>query len=167
MQRFFTVVEQGISIHSLRMEGDPILEQSVAIDEFISIHSLRMEGDTRHEMRAVLNPDISIHSLRMEGDETSVLPRRLLESFQSTPSAWRETEWLCKIHGEVAISIHSLRMEGDGTAYPRFSSSQFQSTPSAWRETLSICNKLSSSEYFNPLPPHGGRPGNRWASRTP
>ena len=124
MQRFFTVVEQGISIHSLRMEGDPILEQSVAIDEFISIHSLRMEGDTRHEMRAVLNPDISIHSLRMEGDETSVLPRRLLESFQSTPSAWRET-----------LVLWCIMM-----------SESFQSTPSAWRETLNAALQFEDKD---------------------
>ena len=79
-------------------------------------------------------------------------------SFQSTPSAWRETV----VSGQNAegntISIHSLRMEGDNFFYLihnivkhfnplpphggrllRFFSlffvSKFQSTPSAWRET--------------------------------
>ena len=38
---------------------------------------------------------ISIHSLRMEGDIVSELIFLLLEEFQSTPSAWRET---AKLH---------------------------------------------------------------------
>ena len=33
--------------------------------------------------------------------------------FQSTPSAWRETEWLSFFAMLADISIHSLRMEGD------------------------------------------------------
>ena len=55
--------------------------------------------------------------------------------FQSTPSAWRETEFT--LHGKEyeGISIHSLRMEGD-----------------VYRQ------KQTKGEYnFNPLPPHGGR----------
>ena len=34
----------------------------------------------------------------------------------------------------------------------------FQSTPSAWRETSQAVTPMWSSIYFNPLPPHGGRP---------
>ena len=56
--------------------------------------------------------------------------------FQSTPSAWRETaDTLEGIGGEI-ISIHSLRMEGD---FQKFNNTHF-------------------APYFNPLPPHGGRP---------
>ena len=81
------------------------------------------------------------------------------KTFQSTPSAWRETNIdnvgylryrLISIHslrmegdhynylhdlGAFDISIHSLRMEGDVILY-----------------TFSHCFM-----YFNPLPPHGGR----------
>ena len=56
----------GISIHSLRMEGDGKPWGAKCIRK-ISIHSLRMEGDihrTNHGRRRI----ISIHSLRMEGD---------------------------------------------------------------------------------------------------
>ena len=60
--------QQGISIHSLRMEGD--LEQPQAL-------------------RGVLV--ISIHSLRMEGDGVSDFGICETGEFQSTPSAWRET----------------------------------------------------------------------------
>ena len=42
-------------------------------------------------------------------------------TFQSTPSAWRETNECPKIIANFCISIHSLRMEGDdkytGTHY--------------------------------------------------
>ena len=56
-----------ISIHSLRMEGDPVLLRRFA--EFgISIHSLRMEGDPKAR---------------------SIIAYFLV--FQSTPSVWRET----------------------------------------------------------------------------
>ena len=58
-------------------------------------------------------------------------------SFQSTPSAWRET-------AEV----------GD----PILEEFVFQSTPSAWRETPWMLSRKSRKKYFNPLPPHGGRP---------
>ena len=34
----------------------------------------------------------------------------------------------------------------------------FQSTPSAWRETSSVPLYGQGKPYFNPLPPHGGRP---------
>ena len=56
---------------------------------------------------------ISIHSLRMEGDNAMAHLSMQYMRFQSTPSAWRETEFT--LHGKEyeGISIHSLRMEGD------------------------------------------------------
>ena len=103
----------GISIHSLRMEGDRELPDAVPAARRISIHSLRMEGDLGVFLVHALELGISIHSLRMEGDLTfsiwsidsahfNPLPPhggRLIQSlpiphfctFQSTPSAWRET----------------------------------------------------------------------------
>ncbi len=79
--------------------------------------------------------DISIHSLRMEGDIKET-PKTSMKSFQSTPSAWRETIGVVEtvtpiwdfnplpphggrrifhdvIFNDKIISIHSLRMEGD------------------------------------------------------
>ena len=59
---------------------------------------------------------ISIHSLRMEGDTTNPWFVSLPFTFQSTPSAWRETldSYCCSSWYD--ISIHSLRMEGDTKA---------------------------------------------------
>ena len=147
-------------------------------------------------------PGISIHSLRMEGDNsvTTCIPRNL--SFQSTPSAWRETNSSsCSILRQF-ISIHSLRMEGDLSAavvrylfcdfnplpphggrpisYKQYcfefvfqstpsawretavcitgnDHDLFQSTPSAWRETSILPGDSQAMNHFNPLPPHGGR----------
>ena len=55
-----------ISIHSLRMEGDPSLGRKGQAAQ-ISIHSLRMEGDA-YCNGSCPTGKISIHSLRMEGD---------------------------------------------------------------------------------------------------
>ena len=101
-----------ISIHSLRMEGDRLVDGfrqtiegfqstpsawretrspvlSLDLDP-ISIHSLRMEGDAI-PIRDAPDAIISIHSLRMEGDDRLSITT------------------ICRI----CISIHSLRMEGD------------------------------------------------------
>ena len=83
-------------------------------------------------------------------------------TFQSTPSAWRETCRLPSILNLDFISIHSLRMEGDySITHPVLRQacisihslrmegdcsfaelvckpSKFQSTPSAWRETRAV-----------------------------
>ena len=125
-----------ISIHSLRMEGDPTLDSfSNHLSEFqstpsawretsfsdfnnfrffISIHSLRMEGDPISIKPSFFVPVISIHSLRMEGDPLDHPESLVINGFQSTPSAWRET-----VNTIAKIAEWGV----------------FQSTPSAWRET--------------------------------
>ena len=101
-------------------------------------------------------------------------------SFQSTPSAWRETSilpggWKAMNHFNP-LPPHGGRqitsIDGNGAG-------SFQSTPSAWRETrfsytqagwhvISIHSLRMEGDrrtgkpnadriYFNPLPPHGGR----------
>ena len=71
----------------------------------------------------------------MEGDDAHCAMLSNIWEFQSTPSAWRETENMPDFVFITCISIHSLRMEGDDTGYA---------------DTGGIT-------YFNPLPPHGGR----------
>ena len=67
----------------------------------ISIHSLRMEGDERVRHVQGRNRCISIHSLRMEGDKIKVEQWNGKDLFQSTPSAWRETALCGAIYGGV------------------------------------------------------------------
>ena len=125
---------------------------------------------------------ISIHSLRMEGDRKCSSKSQSQLIFQSTPSAWRETVHYLSGHPEV-LHFNPLPPHGGRPPpEPSLSAIQvFQSTPSAWRETLSslmytlyheisihslrmegdrqtLCCR-SSHHHFNPLPPHGGRPG--------
>ena len=96
-----------------------------------------MEGD---QFSGHLDPAtflISIHSLRMEGDFLVQDNSCSIMIFQSTPSAWRETQPHFDFLVERVISIHSLRMEGDfKMADSANGYSLFQSTPSAWRETF-------------------------------
>ena len=87
--------------------------------------------------------NISIHSLRMEGDAADRPKRSAVKVFQSTPSAWRETNSLAALVRTIYISIHSLRMEGDVVAF-------------LGKDVI---------RNFNPLPPHGGRP-NTFAERS-
>ena len=77
----------GISIHSLRMEGDWWI---VCVGDRISIHSLRMEGDAAGQAgtagRGDFNP-LPPHGGRLY----HLHPLYANSLFQSTPSAWRET----------------------------------------------------------------------------
>ena len=80
-----------ISIHSLRMEGDPSTAATYhRRRSFQSTPSVWRETD-HGVTSARINP-ISIHSLRMEGDIAHI----------------NQSDGL-------VISIHSLRMEGDKT----------------------------------------------------
>ena len=148
-----------ISIHSLRMEGDTDI-RNISIQEIyfnplpphggrprrpadtlqervISIHSLRMEGDT-HQKSDRKERDISIHSLRMEGDKNFLSMTSCNCIFQSTPSAWRETQERCQIVFPAMdfnpLPPHGGRHDNKTNISPLYN--LFQSTPSAWRETL-------------------------------
>ena len=70
------------------------------------------------------------------GRQSSIVLRRTLDVFQSTPSTRRETGDACKLW---------------------IFETEFQSTPSTRRETRSIIYFRPRINYFNPLPPHGGR----------
>ena len=122
---------------------------------------------------------ISIHSLRVEGDYTKYCTDVGTNSFQSTPSAWRETLNECcsgchvlfqstpsawretpLTHFELSdgtISIHSLRVEGDNAGKTVWSISAI-SIHSLRVEGDILANIQSCfTAYFNPLPPRGGR----------
>ena len=165
--RQFAVGAKSISIHSLRMEGDDFVRSNCR-HNIISIHSLRMEGDPAVVGDAAEIFRISIHSLRMEGDRAISGDSWKRPAFQSTPSAWRETNFCAAGADCLVISIHSLRMEGDkmllsdgvdtwdfnplpphgGRLSPVLSSFDrgFQSTPSAWRETQIITSATQNMD---------------------
>ena len=79
-----------ISIHSLRMEGDPVLVYPLHVQFYFN--PLPPHGGRLNFFQgAKRNIFISIHSLRMEGDSRSGDFQIAAFVFQSTPSAWRET----------------------------------------------------------------------------
>ena len=153
---FFAHSSETISIHSLRMEGDSAgsmryermgfqstpsaWRETPAFLLFalwirISIHSLRMEGDLFHA--APDNQPTHFNPLPPHGGRQSLISSNSMShfSFQSTPSAWRETQNREKKPRKII----------------------FQSTPSAWRETSPVAILYTPFRNFNPLPPHGGR----------
>ena len=147
----------SISIHSLRMEGDlPVASFLLLFGYFNPLppHGGRLKG----EYSFFAFPEISIHSLRMEGDTFVTLLSIFQKSFQSTPSAWRETSFSIKLSSDLIFqSTPSAWRETARQQIHAFLAVQFQSTPSAWRETWPphMCRVVLP--YFNPLPPHGGR----------
>ena len=129
------LLEQHISIHALRGEGDGENDSKLACTELflstpsarratldfnlavfivhvISIHALRKEGDS--SIFTVLCESLNFYPRPPQGGRHSpVLCCRRSEIFLSTPSARRAT--FVQRYGRcpVCISIHALRKEGD------------------------------------------------------
>ena len=126
----------GISIHSLRMEGDRPVPPPKKSSTPISIHSLRMEGD-HSAVYAVFQRKKHFNPLPPHGGRRSERTQRgRLFVFQSTPSAWRETSPLA-FRKKAACYFNPLPPHGGRPAIKIINGlrNQFQSTPSAWRET--------------------------------
>ena len=87
----FAAINDKISIHALREEGDIQFFFDRTKAAFISIHALREEGDLHPRCNPGGWSAISIHALREEGD-ANVAKQRV----------------------DLFISIHALREEGDG-----------------------------------------------------
>ena len=93
------------------MEGDRT-DARVELEDDISIHSLRMEGDGIHFNTKQLHA-ISIHSLRMEGDDVAAEYHLNDAHFNPLPPHGGRPSVAVRIFQYIDISIHSLRMEGD------------------------------------------------------
>ena len=78
----------------------------------ISIHTLRVEGDPQR-IQSYGCYAISIHTLRVEGDFICKKIFHWYTKFQSTPSVWRVTNCSRPLPEWKDISIHTLRVEGD------------------------------------------------------
>ena len=105
----------GISIHSLRMEGDNCSHRVTL--QNVHFNPLPPYGG-RPERRCLAMKRFKFQSTPSVWRETfcSSAFRDTL-SFQSTPSVWRETDTIIPIYLDGSISIHSLRMEGDYIYY--------------------------------------------------
>ena len=151
-------LQNVISIHALREEGDRHIPQTVSKSrKFLSTPSARRatrrpSGHApcrsdfyprpprggRHRCTQVhrCGKPISIHALREEGDQGPNAGIIVISGFLSTPSARRATVLPSPARGEVEISIHALREEGDQNQQRRLTEmTEFLSTPSARRAT--------------------------------
>ena len=145
----FAAINDKISIHALREEGDIQFFFDRTKAAFISIHALREEGDLHPRCNPGGWSAISIHALREEGD-ANVAKQRV----------------------DLFISIHALREEGDGLLlssirkprnfYPRpprggrhklneylSGKSEFLSTPSARRATRTVSAYISAMIFLS------------------
>ena len=134
------------------------MESFVMIDfRNISIHSLRMEGDaigtTGTTSPGNFNP-LPPHGGRRV---TILLPKSDVATFQSTPSAWRETTGAVSGYGAGKFQSTPSAWRETNKVYYSIFPRKFQSTPSAWRETVPKLLSAVLPFHFNPLPPHGGR----------
>ena len=124
----------------------------------ISIHSLRMEGDLKLQCASWHIGIISIHSLRMEGDKIKRYLVTVRRIFQSTPSAWRETP--ARVVSNPKTSFQSTPSAWRETRYfysLRPHQGHFNPLPPHGGRLLQEGVKEMSVNNFNPLPPHGGR----------
>ena len=149
---------RGISIHSLRMEGDAAdRPKRSAVKVFQSTPSAWRETyclqwwqfrKTHH-----FNPLLPYGGRRRQHLDIPDAE----DTFQSTPSAWRETgAEFSRIPHNAFQSTPSAWRETSAEHTGQKRKALFQSTPSAWRETC-FFRYGYQSVYFNPLPPHGGR----------
>ena len=176
---FYLVPYHGISIHSLRMEGDYSHRLISALCRRFQSTPSAWRETTEHLLRRNRQSLISIHSLRMEGDVSELPVKPVRIAFQSTPSAWRETCCIRSFTCSCVISIHSLRMEGDAVSFEpyRRTAISIHSLRMEGDDTIFPCLRYLiisihslrmegdcipavfpvGSIHFNPLPPHGGR----------
>ena len=124
-----------ISIHSPRMGRDPFWPVWL-LPAMIFQSTLPAWGETAASDQTAPFIIISIHSPRMGRDVHICLGRRL-----------------------GGISIHSPRMGRDGNGKLLVLDVVFQSTLPAWGETCTGWRPYPSLWHFNPLSPHGERPG--------
>ena len=111
-----------ISIHALRVEGDPE-KQTPGASLSISIHALRVEGDAKGAKKKGwendFNPRPPCGGRRLRSSDSM---RAWI--FQSTPSVWRATAVTSWRPPKSSISIHALRVEGDLHTQGDFSSAR-------------------------------------------
>ena len=108
----FPTLPAGISIHALRVEGDPFLLRAQSCPRHFYP---RPPGGGRPDLLDKYNvlTSISIHALRVEGDVSSISVSLSPSKFLSTPSGWRATYNRLNERQKACISIHALRVEGD------------------------------------------------------
>ena len=170
---------QGISIHALREEGDPI---NVAAQHWtnISIHALREEGDREIQTDRAWRANFYPRPPR-GGRPNPPVWVELISGFLSTPSARRATSQV-EMARRINKDFYPRPPRGGRreTFWGRLRRRVFLSTPSARRATRHFRRVIVGADisihalreegdrcrppwqcrgsYFYPRPPRGGRP---------
>ena len=150
-----------ISIHALREEGDS--PPSTTPKSSANFYPRPPRGGRRGgQLHRPLRRRISIHALREEGDVVANDYVNIANDFYPRPPRGGRRYLQSRVGHSSTISIHALREEGDqGNTAALSVTTIFLSTPSARRATVPPRASFSSSFYFYPRPPRGGRPGQR------
>ena len=149
-----------ISIHALRVEGDPALFRlPISFPNFYprppggggrpspaGLNTSRLFLSTPSGWRATLcysfralKGTISIHALRVEGDHKILYLTRGIRISIHALRVEGDLKVSNTIGSAPSISIHALRVEGDMKVLTTwYCMSSFLSTPSGWRATRSI-----------------------------
>ena len=137
--------------------GRRLTSKSGAGSTTISIHALREEGDEDAEAyRTRLSIFLSTPSARRATAATKGGGQAML--FLSTPSARRATAGCAGTVQRGAISIHALREEGDRVSGRRRTRLRTISIHALREEgDTRKASNISSTSYFYPRPPRGGR----------
>ena len=169
-----------ISIHSLRMEGDPVLGKFALSDRHFNplppyggrLGNIPPYGYDRKNFnplppyggRPRANLMLSVLKLFQSTPSvwretiSSCLVSLCKPPFQSTPSVWRETPSASAWRTASKISIHSLRMEGDRREKSSWNwTRNFNPLPPYGGRRTCLTDSPVSFANFNPLPPYGGR----------
>ena len=146
----------GISIHSLRMEGDRF-----GFCVFPGNQKFQSTPSVWRETQESSHCTVPSHHFNPLPPYGGRLRRNwkdcAISVFQSTPSVWRETDVQRLPDVIFRISIHSLRMEGDiEKAYSSYWTGNFNPLP-PYGGRLNFHFSFPPIRYFNPLPPYGGR----------
>ena len=175
------VVNDRISIHALREEGDKQApETTTGGIAFLSTPSARRAtrwvcalfsvaghfyprpprgGRQNFFWRSWTRSMISIHALREEGDSGSTASKTTRKTFLSTPSARRATTVFFNLDEFAEISIHALREEGDGRRCVSCQPQEQISIHALREEGDKPAHNIRrhSDKHFYPRPPRGGR----------
>ena len=83
------------------------------VQDEISIHALRVEGDDRSARAWAKKVTISIHALRVEGDSLPIRFAFRCRYFYPRPPGGGRPDIIMDEMQNATISIHALRVEGD------------------------------------------------------
>ena len=168
----------AISIHALRVEGDPSSSISFSSRSEISIHALRVEGDIatytgwlyyqyfyprppgggRQQHFFLLVRLVDFYPRPPGGGR----PGRYIFMdcairFLSTPSGWRATLGSLRLPLSVTISIHALRVEGDQGARHPYCTVHISIHALRVEGDAAAGAQIRCGADFYPRPPGGGR----------